>query len=68
MNKQDLLVILDALRKLRGDQAWELARGKDGNKIVPDLQDRLIAQLAALPDDDAQRLAALHRKWACTKA
>lgn len=64
MDKKDLLVVLDALRALRGNTAWELAQGKDGNKIVPELQDRLIAELAALPDSDAPRLAALHRKLA----
>lgn len=63
MDKKDLLVVLDALRLLRGNQAWELAR-VDGDKIVPELQERLISQLEALPDADAKRLATLHRKLA----
>lgn len=61
MDKQDLLIILEALRSFRGDRAWQYANpGAD----VAGLQARLLDQLAALPDADAERLARLHREWA----
>ncbi len=61
MDKQDLLIILDALRSFRRDRAWQYA---NPDADVAGLQARLIAELAALPDPDAERLARRHREWA----